>query len=440
MPIDHVTATVSDFETGKSFYTAALKPLGYDLQMEFGGSAAGFGPLDKMPDFWIGGDAGRGASHIAFTAPDRATGRAFYEAAMAAGGKDNGAPATALPRELLRGLRPRRGRQQHRGRLPPARVGTPRLRVPAVARRHYRQREIRDLVRTLARERIGAARAEIDESHEFPWDIVELYREHGLFGLFFDEEYGGLGTGTLLALSAIEEVSKVCATSGLILAVQELGSLGLKLAGNDEQKERYLKLASGERLCAYAPTESGQLRLGCDANNGKTRRRRLRPGHRSVHHERRRREPLHRVRGRFRPAGRPRRHLRVRGRGGHASASRSRGSNRRWASAARLPASSKPRARPFQRPTCSDRKATVSRSPCGSSTARVRDRRRSALRRGRPTTRSEYAKTRETMGKPIGSTGLIAAKLADMETACEAARGLLYVRPAGRRRRPTAPS
>ena len=63
MPIDHVTATVSDFETGKSFYTAALKPLGYDLQMEFGGSAAGLGPPDKMLDFWIGGDVGRGASH-----------------------------------------------------------------------------------------------------------------------------------------------------------------------------------------------------------------------------------------------------------------------------------------------------------------------------------------------------------------------------------------
>src|SRR6187431_1583296 len=120
------------------------------------------------------------------------------------------------------------------------------------------QREIRDLVRELARERIAPRAAEIDESHEFPWDIVELYREHGLFGLFYPEEYGGLGTGALLALIAIEEVSKVCATSGLILAVQELGSLGLKLAGNEEQKQRYLpRLASGEWLCAYALTESG---------------------------------------------------------------------------------------------------------------------------------------------------------------------------------------
>src|SRR5437879_2061664 len=120
------------------------------------------------------------------------------------------------------------------------------------------QREIRDLVRTLARERIAPRAAEIDASHEFPWDVVELFRENDIFGLYFDEQYGGLGPGTLLALIAIEEVSKVCATSGLILAVQELGSLGLKLAGTEEQKDRYLpKLASGEWLCAYALTESG---------------------------------------------------------------------------------------------------------------------------------------------------------------------------------------
>src|SRR3954471_23549328 len=111
------------------------------------------------------------------------------------------------------------------------------------------QREIRDLVRTLARERIAPRAAEIDASHEFPWDVVDLYRDNDLFGLFFEERHGGLGTGTLLALVAIEEVSKVCATSGLILAVQELGSLGLKLAGTEEQKERFLpRLASGEQL------------------------------------------------------------------------------------------------------------------------------------------------------------------------------------------------
>ena len=125
------------------------------------------------------------------------------------------------------------------------------------------QLEIRELVRSLARERIAPRAAEIDASHEFPWDVVELFREHELFGLPFDERHGGTGTGTLLSLVTIEEVSKVCATSGLILAVQELGSLALKLAGSDEQKERYLpKLASGEWLAAYALTEAGSGSVG----------------------------------------------------------------------------------------------------------------------------------------------------------------------------------
>ena len=75
------------------------------------------------------------------------------------------------------------------------------------------QRELRELVRTLTRERIAPRAAEIDETHAFPWDVVEVFREHGIFGLFFDEADGGLGTGALLGLVAIEEVSKACATS-----------------------------------------------------------------------------------------------------------------------------------------------------------------------------------------------------------------------------------
>src|ERR671926_568465 len=120
------------------------------------------------------------------------------------------------------------------------------------------QREIRDLVRTLARERIAPRAAEIDKTAEFPWDVVELFREHELFGILFEEEYGGLGASSLLSLVAIEEISKVCATSGLIIAVQKLGSLALRLSGTDEQKERWLpRLASGEWLAAYALTEPG---------------------------------------------------------------------------------------------------------------------------------------------------------------------------------------
>ena len=81
------------------------------------------------------------------------------------------------------------------------------------------QREIRSLIRTLARERIAPRAAEIDESAEFPEDLVELMRENGLFGLSFEERYGGVDAGALMVLVAIEEISRACATTGLILAV-----------------------------------------------------------------------------------------------------------------------------------------------------------------------------------------------------------------------------
>src|SRR6478609_3233086 len=120
------------------------------------------------------------------------------------------------------------------------------------------QREIRELVRTIAREKIAPRAAEIDKTAEFPWDVVEAYRENDLFGVLYDEEYGGIGESSLMTLVMIEELSKVCATSGLIIAVQELGSLGIKLAGTEEQKQRFLpKLATGEWLAAYALTEPG---------------------------------------------------------------------------------------------------------------------------------------------------------------------------------------
>ena len=89
--LDHVTATVSDFESAKRFYEQALAPLGYSVQMEFDG-VAGFGAGEGMPDFWIGSREGRGAAHVAFQAPNREAVDKFYEAAVAAGGQDNGAP------------------------------------------------------------------------------------------------------------------------------------------------------------------------------------------------------------------------------------------------------------------------------------------------------------------------------------------------------------
>jgi catechol 2,3-dioxygenase-like lactoylglutathione lyase family enzyme len=95
--IDHVGIPVSDYPRAKEFYARALAPLGYVLVMEVRQSehdapAAGFGAGGK-PDFWIGGEGGLNRPvHIAIATKDRASVDAFYRAALAAGGKDNGAP------------------------------------------------------------------------------------------------------------------------------------------------------------------------------------------------------------------------------------------------------------------------------------------------------------------------------------------------------------
>ena len=101
--IDHTGISVSDFAKSKAFYTRALASIGYQLILEFPASVtgssdvAGFGVPPK-PDFWIAsGRPNVPAVHVAFRAETRALVDAFYDAALAAGGRDNGAP----------GLRPR---------------------------------------------------------------------------------------------------------------------------------------------------------------------------------------------------------------------------------------------------------------------------------------------------------------------------------------------
>jgi catechol 2,3-dioxygenase-like lactoylglutathione lyase family enzyme len=90
--IDHTGITVSDFERSKAFYEKALAPLGYQLIMLLPGAGAGFG-IPPKPDFWISpGVPQVPPVHIAFRADTRAEADAFYQAALAAGGRDNGAP------------------------------------------------------------------------------------------------------------------------------------------------------------------------------------------------------------------------------------------------------------------------------------------------------------------------------------------------------------
>jgi alkylation response protein AidB-like acyl-CoA dehydrogenase len=291
------------------------------------------------------------------------------------------------------------------------------------------QRELRELVRTLARERIAPRAAEIDESHEFPWDIVELFREHEIFGLLFDEEWGGTGTGMLMALVTIEEISKVCATSGLILAVQELGSLGLKLAGSPEQQQRYLpKLASGEWLCAYALSEAGS---GSDSAAMRTTARLegdeyvIDGGKRFITNAGV--ANLYIVFAKTDPDA------------GHAGISS-------FAVESEAPGFSVARLEPkmgIAGSTTGELVFDGCRVPAGNLLGeegegfriamRILDRSRAGIAaqalgiaQGATDYALEYARTRETMGKPIAQHQLIAAKLAEMETKCEAGRGLLY--------------
>ena len=291
------------------------------------------------------------------------------------------------------------------------------------------QREIRDLIRELARERIAPRAHDIDKSAEFPWDVVELYRDNEIFGILYDEEYGGIGASALMTLVAIEEVSKVCATSGLIIAVQELGSLGIKLAGTDEQKERFLpRLASGEWLAAYALTEPGSgsdsaamrstARLDGDAyvlNGGKRFITNAGVAHVYV------------VFAKTDPSA------------GHGGISA-------FVVEADTPGFEVGRIEPkmgIKGSTTGEVFFNDCRVPAENLLAeegegfalamRILDRSRPGigaqglgLAQGATDYALEYAKSRETMGKPIAEHQLIGAMLADMETKCEAARGLLY--------------
>ena len=112
------------------------------------------------------------------------------------------------------------------------------------------------MIRQLAQERIAPRAAEIDRTAEYPRDVRELLAEHDVLGLPFDEEYGGTGTGTLMLNIAVEEIAKACASSALILMVQELGTLPIALFGTEEQKQRWLpRCATGEWSPAFALSE-----------------------------------------------------------------------------------------------------------------------------------------------------------------------------------------
>ncbi|MFP5343209.1 MAG: acyl-CoA dehydrogenase family protein [Candidatus Limnocylindria bacterium] len=127
---------------------------------------------------------------------------------------------------------------------------------------------VRDAVRVLADDRVAPRAAEIDRSGEFPEDMRRLLADHDILALPFPTEHGGVGADLLTVCLAVEQLSRACATTGLILAVHELGALPILLAGTPDQQARWCpSLASGEHLIAFALTEA---EAGSDAAAART--------------------------------------------------------------------------------------------------------------------------------------------------------------------------
>jgi len=131
------------------------------------------------------------------------------------------------------------------------------------------QQLLRDAVRVLADERVAPRAAEIDRTAEFPQDLRELLAAQDVLAIPFPVEYGGLGGDLLSVCLAVEQLSRACATTGLILAGHALGALPLLLAGTPEQRARWCPgLASGESMFAFALTEA---EAGSDPSAVRTR-------------------------------------------------------------------------------------------------------------------------------------------------------------------------
>ena len=125
------------------------------------------------------------------------------------------------------------------------------------------QKEIVELTRKIGKERMLPVRAKLDEEEEFPWDIINILADAGLFGIYIPQEYGGLEFGNLANCLAVEELSRYCIGISVSFAASGLGAYPILLYGNEEQKKKYLPIiASGKKLAAFGITESA---AGSDA-------------------------------------------------------------------------------------------------------------------------------------------------------------------------------
>ncbi|MBI5720826.1 MAG: acyl-CoA dehydrogenase family protein [Rubrivivax sp.] len=139
------------------------------------------------------------------------------------------------------------------------------------------QRQIREMVRRLARERVAPRAAEIDRSAEYPQDMFDLLRDAGLFCIPFPKDYGGTDS-MLSAAVAIEELGRVCYNTAYLLVVQWVPFGAILAAGSDEQKQRLLgPLAAGQMRGAFSTTEP---QSGSDVAGIRTRAKRCEGGYR----------------------------------------------------------------------------------------------------------------------------------------------------------------
>ena len=131
------------------------------------------------------------------------------------------------------------------------------------------QEQLRDMIRKFAAKEIAPHVSKWDEANEFPADVVKRLGELGLLGIIFPTEYGGAGLGYVDYVMAIEELSAVDGSIGIIVAAHNsLGTNHIFLAGNEEQRRKYIpKLASGQWLGAWGLTEPGS---GSDASAART--------------------------------------------------------------------------------------------------------------------------------------------------------------------------
>jgi alkylation response protein AidB-like acyl-CoA dehydrogenase len=130
------------------------------------------------------------------------------------------------------------------------------------------QQMIKDLCRQIAVEKIKPVAAEYDEKNEFAWDMVKVFADADICGVYIPEEYGGMGGGIMELTIATEQLSWGCGGIALGFAATGLGTFPIILFGNEEQKQKYLPdIASGKKLAAFALTEA---EAGSDAGSIKT--------------------------------------------------------------------------------------------------------------------------------------------------------------------------